>query len=258
MPGGIDAYRLVGEPAELERAGLFVAEGRLIVERLLLDGRFRVHSVVVTPPAAAALADVFRQRPEVHVDVVDPDVLQEITGFDFHRGCLALAHRPAAPMAAADLVQATRLLAIEGVGNPDNVGGLFRTAAAFGIDGVLLNRASGDPLYRKAIRTAMGASLRVPYARADAWLPALAQFRERGFKIVALTPSAGARSLSEVAATVAKDERLIVLVGAEGPGLDAETIALADVAVRIPMDNAVDSLNVVVAAGIALHALVAK
>ena len=132
---------------------------------------------------------------------------------------------------------------------------MFRTAAAFGVDAVLLNPASGDPLYRKAIRTSMGAALRVPYARADEWLPALAQFRERGFQIAALTPSAGARSLSEVADAVGKDDRLIVLVGAEGPGLDADTIALADIAVRIPIDSAVDSLNVVVAAGIALHAL---
>ena len=119
----------------------------------------------------------------------------------------------------------------------------------------MLNTASGDPLYRKAVRTSMGASLRVPYARADAWLPALAELRERGFRIVALTPAAGAQQLSEFAATVTRDDRLIVLVGAEGTGLGDDTLAFADVAVRIPIDAAVDSLNVVVAAGIALHAL---
>ena len=101
----------------------------------------------------------------------------------------------------------------------------------------------------------MGASLRVPYSRAEAWLPTLAQLRERGFRVVALTPAASAQSLSEFAATVEKSERLIVLVGAEGAGLDAETVALADVTVRIPIDSAIDSLNVVVAAGIALAGL---
>jgi tRNA G18 (ribose-2'-O)-methylase SpoU len=101
----------------------------------------------------------------------------------------------------------------------------------------------------------MGASLRVPYARADPWLPALAQFRERGFRVVALTPAAGARELSAFASTVGADDRLLVLVGAEGAGLDAETIALADVAVRIAIDNTIDSLNVVVATGIALWGL---
>ena len=95
----------------------------------------------------------------------------------------------------------------------------------------MLNTASGDPLYRKAVRTSMGASLRVPYARADAWLPALAELREGGFRIVALTPAAGAQQLSEFAATVTRDDRLIVLVGAEGPGLGDDTLAFADVAV---------------------------
>jgi tRNA G18 (ribose-2'-O)-methylase SpoU len=149
------------------------------------------------------------------------------------------------------------LLGIENVGNPDNIGGLFRTAAAFGIEGVLLNATSGDPLYRKALRTSMGASLRVPFARVDAWHASLEQLRQRGFRIVALTPAAGSLELRDFAASAGADDRLIVLVGAEGAGLDASTLALADVSVRIAIDTAVDSLNVVVAAGIALHALVA-
>ena len=253
MPGGIDAYRLVGEPAELERAGLFVAEGRLIVERLLLDGRFRVHSVVVTPPAAAALADVFRQRPEVHVEVVDPDVLHEITGFEFHRGCLALAHRPPAAMVAADLVQGTRLLALEGVGNPDNVGGLFRIAFAFGVEAVLLNPSTADPLYRKAIRTSMAATLRVPFVRLSPWPNSLDPLRAAGFQIVALTPDPEAVDLEEYARHAA--ERLVLLVGSEGPGLHETSLRDADARVRIPIHPRADSLNVVVAAGIALNRL---
>ena len=170
----------------------------------------------------------------------------------FHRGCLALVYRPP-DLAPPALHGARRLLGIENIANPDNIGGLFRTAAAFAVDGVVLDTASGDPLYRKAVRTSMGASLRVPYARAGAWLPALAELRERGFRIVAMTPAAGAHQLSDFAATVTRDERLVVLVGAEGAGLGDDTLAVADVAVRIPIDAAVDSLNVVVAAGIALR-----
>ena len=250
----LEPYRHVANPHWIREHGLFVAEGRLVVERLLALERFRLHSILVNRAAHDAMRQLLAAAA-APVLACDDSTLESITGYNFHRGCLALVHR-GTDLPPSALFGSRRLLGIENVANPDNIGGLFRTAAAFGIDGVLLNAASGDPLYRKAIRTAMGASLRVPYVRADAWLPALGQFRERGFKVVALTPSASARSLSEVAGTVGKDDRLIVLVGAEGPGLDPDTIALADVAVRIPIDNAVDSLNVVVAAGIALHALV--
>jgi tRNA G18 (ribose-2'-O)-methylase SpoU len=249
----LDPYRHVANPQWIRAHGLFVAESRLVVERLLSLDRFRLHSILVN----RAAHDVMRPMlslSDATVLACDDPTLESITGYNFHRGCLALVHRPA-DLAPAALFGSRRLLGIENVGNPDNIGGLFRTAAAFGVGGIILNATSGDPLYRKAIRTSMGASLRVPYAHTDEWLPALAQFRERGFKIAALTPSAAARSLSEVAEIVGKDDRLIVLVGAEGPGLDAGTIALADIAIRIPIDSAVDSLNVVVAAGIALHAL---
>ena len=122
------SYRDVGDPVALERKGLFVAEGRLTVERLLDEGRFDVESVAVTPAAAQALAAVFERHPGVPVHVCDPPELEAVTGFDFHRGCLALARRPAAP-SLETFAAASRLLALEGVGNPDNVGGLFRVAS---------------------------------------------------------------------------------------------------------------------------------
>jgi tRNA G18 (ribose-2'-O)-methylase SpoU len=249
----LDPYRHVAHPDWIRAHGLFVAEGRLVVERLLALDRFRVHSVLVNRAAHDAMRPLL-SAAQTTVLACDDPTLESITGYNFHRGCLALVYRPA-DLAPSALHGARRLLGIENIGNPDNIGGLFRTAAAFAVDGVVLNGASGDPLYRKAIRTAMGASLRVPYARAEAWLPALVQFRERGFRIVALTPGEGTKNLAEFAGAVGKDDRLIVLVGAEGSGLDSATLALADVPVRIPIDSAVDSLNVVVAAGIALHAL---
>jgi tRNA G18 (ribose-2'-O)-methylase SpoU len=250
---GIDAFRLVGDPAALERAGLFVAEGRLIVERLLLDGRFRAHSVAVTPAAATALASVFAQRADVPVHVCDPKQLQAITGFDFHRGCLALAWRTPERVTLDSFLLAERLLALEGVGNPDNVGGLFRTAFALGVQGVLLNSSTADPLYRKAIRTSMGATLRLPFVRLDAWADDLQRLRSRGFRIIALTPNPEATDLGDL--TVSDADRTIIVVGSEGNGLTRGALAQSDVQVRISIDPRADSLNVVVAAGIVLHAL---
>ena len=249
----LDPYRHVADPRWLRDRGLFVAEGRLVVDRLVALERFSVHSILVNRAAQTALLELL-STAAAPVFVCDDPTLESITGYNFHRGCLALVARPP-EVAAADLYGARRILGIEGVANPDNVGGLFRTAAAFGIDAILLDATSGDPLYRKAIRTSMGATLRMPHARLDEWLPALARFRERGFRLVALTPDPGAQRLDEFASGIGPDDRVIVLVGGEGSGLAGETIAFADGSVRIPIDDALDSLNVVVAAGIALHVI---
>jgi tRNA G18 (ribose-2'-O)-methylase SpoU len=249
----LNLFRLVGDPAALERAGLFVAEGRLVVERLLEDRCFRVHSVLVTPPAAVALASVFDRRPDVEVFVRDAKDVEAITGFDFHRGCVALAYRPEQQVRLDDLSTARRLLALEGVGNPDNVGGLFRAALAFGVGGVLLDDATADPLYRKAIRTSMAATLRIPFVRLSPWPHDLALLRARGFTVIALTPHPDAVALDDYARR--GDERLVLLVGSEGPGLRDASMCAADVRVRIPIDPRADSLNVVTAAAIALQRL---
>lgn len=246
-------YRHVGDPEWLRHQDLFVAEGRLVVDRLIALDRFAIHSVLVNRAAHDALVAQL-SSVETEVYVCDDDILTEITGFNFHRGCLALVTRPA-PAPVARLADMRHLLALEGVGNPDNVGGLFRTAAAFGVEGILLNATTGDPLYRKAIRTSMGASLRLPYVRVHDWLAELERFRQRGFTIVALTPRSDATAIEQFAEEMDRNTRLMVLVGAEGPGLDAATLGQADRRVRVPIDSAIDSLNVVVAAGIALERL---
>jgi tRNA G18 (ribose-2'-O)-methylase SpoU len=244
---------MVGDPAALERAGLFVAEGRLTVERLLEDGRFDVASVAVTATAANALAAVLARHATIPVHVCEPSVLEAITGFDFHRGCLALARRPAVARPLAEFAAASRLLALEAVGNPDNVGGLFRVALALGAEGVLLDGATGDPLYRKAIRTSMAATLRVPFTRVERWPVALDELKARGFQVAALTPDASAVALDDYRVDAGRG--LILLLGSEGPGLQPATMDYADVRLRIAVDARADSLNVVVAAGIALSAL---
>jgi tRNA G18 (ribose-2'-O)-methylase SpoU len=251
----LDPYRHVGDPEWIRSQDLFVAEGRLVVERLIDLERFDIASILVSRAAHDALIERL-SAVDTGVYVCDDSTLATITGFNFHRGCLALVARPV-PLAPERLLPARRLLALEGVGNPDNVGGLFRTAAAFGVDGVLLNHTSGDPLYRKAIRTSMGAALKVPFARADAhgWLSTLDDCRRRGFTIAALTPSLDAEPLASFVRRVGAADPIVVLFGAEGPGLASTTLEHADARVRIPIDSTVDSLNVVVAAGIALHGL---
>ena len=242
-------YQHVGDHRWLTAQGLFVAEGRFVVRRLLESHRFRIKSVVVTRAALQGLSDALLADTPVHV--LEQDVLNRITGYNFHRGCLALAHRPQ-QTAPAGLDEARRLLALEGVGNPDNVGGLFRVAAAFGVDGVLVDPTSADPFYRKSMRTSMGAVLDVPFDRVLAWPAALGQFRERGFDVVALTPRDDARPLGDYIAGGAAAHRVVVMVGAEGSGLTEEALAMATERVRIPISPGIDSLNVTVAAGIAL------
>jgi tRNA G18 (ribose-2'-O)-methylase SpoU len=246
----LDRYADVGNPAALERAGLFVAEGRHVVARLIEDGRFEIESILVTPAARAAL-DGLIDRVSCPVLVENQAAVNRITGFNFHRGCLALARRPAALPRVESFVGERRLLALEQVGNPDNIGGLFRVALALGAGGVLLDSASADPLYRKAIRTSMAAVLRVPFTRVREWPLGLDVLRRSGRLLVALTPAVDAVPIEQVP----RDRKLVLLLGAEGEGLREETLHVADLRTRIPINSAADSLNVVVAAGIALHTL---
>jgi tRNA G18 (ribose-2'-O)-methylase SpoU len=243
-------YRHVGDPVWLRARGLFVAEGRLVVARLL-DVGYPIESVLVTPAAGAAL-DPARLQGCV-VLVAPPSIVNGVTGFNFHRGCLAIAPR-LAPLPLDAFTAARRVVILEGVGNPDNVGGVFRSAAALGADGVLLGPGVGDPLYRKAMRTSMGAALRLPFAPLEPWPDALASIRPMGFQIVALTP-AGTTALEQFAEGLDPGMRLAILAGAEGPGLTGAALSAADVTVRIPVDARSDSLNVVVAVSIALERL---
>jgi tRNA G18 (ribose-2'-O)-methylase SpoU len=177
--------------------------------------------------------------------------MKDVTGFHFHRGCLALAHRPPT-VGLDDLPGRGCLLGLEGVGNPDNVGGLVRTAAAFGVAGMLLDRTTGDPFYRKALRTSMGAALEMPFVRAADWTGALGRLQANGWIVAALTPAADAEPLGRAASRLAAAPARVLLVGSEGAGLSGEALSRADIRLRVPVSSRVDSLNVVVAAGIAL------
>ena len=251
----LDDFRAIADPALLRTRGLFVAEGRLVVRRLLSEPSYRVRAVLVTAAAHGAVKDALARRPDTHAYVVPLALIARITGFHIHRGCLAIGERPDTPDAADLLVRRPRrLVVLEAVGNPDNVGGIFRNALAFGSGGVVLDPASADPLYRKAIRVSSGAALLVPYARARQWPAALRTIAAAGYGVVALTPAPDAADLEEAAGQWPADRPLALLLGAEGAGLSSAALACADLHVRIRIDTAVDSLNVAVAAGIALHA----
>jgi tRNA G18 (ribose-2'-O)-methylase SpoU len=241
-------YRLLTDPSALAREGLFVAEGRFVVRRLLTSSRFKTRSVLVTPVAFASIRDLVPASLPCHI--ADQPTMDSIVGFNIHRGCLALAERPAIRcVEAIDLRTLGRVVVLEGVNNPDNIGGVFRSAAAFGADLVVLGPGCGDPFYRKAIRTSMAATLEVPMAAAGEWPAALAALRTNGLRVIALTPEAHATPLEELS----RVGRRALLFGTEGAGLSAAALAAADERVRIRTTDRVDSLNVTVAASIAMH-----
>ena len=250
----IAPFRGVRDPELVRGRGQFIAEGRLVVRRAIEDGRYRVRAVLVNDAAHAQLADALaRLPPDASIFVGGAGLFVALTGFHIHRGCLALVDRPPAGTLDAVVAGAATLVVLEGVANPDNVGSIFRNAAAFGCDAIVLSPACGDPFYRKAIRTSMGAVLRVPFAVADPWPASLAAIRGAGFAVAALTPRAPAVDLATVAH--ARPPRLALVAGAEGAGLSAAVESVADWRIRIPIADAVDSLNVSVAVAIALHAL---
>jgi tRNA G18 (ribose-2'-O)-methylase SpoU len=236
---------------ERER-GIFTVEGRLSIE-ILLTSTYVVRSLFVAEEHVARVASL------VHTDApiftMPALAMEAVTGVHFHRGVLAVAERPDLPT-VADLVRtATRLLVLEAVNDHENIGALFRNAAAFGVDAVVLDPTSTDPLYRRSTRVSLGHVLTVPFARVDdgGWPTALHDLRGLGFTTWALTPDESAEPLGRVVA--ARPEHIALVVGAEGPGLSEAALAATDRRVRIPMVAGVDSVNVATAAAIAMSAL---
>ena len=249
-------YAGVREPALLRNRGLLIAEGRFVVRRLLDAGHITVRSLLLNDAALNGLSDVLaatKHQPEIYV--ASPDVITAATGFNLHRGCLALAERPAEVSMETVLSTGTLLAVLERVVDADNVGSVFRSAEAFGVDAVLLSPGCCDPFYRKAIRTSSGAALVVPCAAATPWPDALDRLRNSGFVIAATTPDDGAANIQDFVGTEAARGPVAVLFGTEGQGLTAEALARADIRLRIPMSGTLDSLNIATVAGIVLHRL---
>ena len=232
--------------------GIFVVEGRLALRQLLRSGH-RVRSVLSIPSRTAAVEDELAGAGVEAGDATFPHlvaergVLRDVAGFDVHRGVLAAADRAPLPGAAELLSGARRVVVVDGVNDHENLGALFRNAAALGVRAVLLDDTAADPLYRRSIRVSAGWTLRLPYARggASAAIPDL--LRRHGLRPVALTPGHGALPVDEAADRGVLDDPVALVVGAEGPGLPDATVAACDAAVRVPMHGEVDSLNVATA-----------
>lgn len=231
--------------------GLFIAEGALVIERALAAG-YALRSALMSPTWLDRTAPAL-QRSAAPVYVAEETLLRELTGFHVHRGALASVHRKPLP-SLADLLTSTSLLTVvEDMVNHTNLGAIFRTAAALGVEGVAISPRAADPLYRRSVRVSMGAVFTVPYARAETWPDALEQIKAAGFTVAALTPAPDAVPLDQLAGQLA--DRVALLVGTEGAGLSRGVLARADLAVQIPMAAGIDSLNVATATGIALWEL---
>lgn len=240
------ALRRMREPEE----GLYIAESAKVIARAVAAGH-RVRSVLTQQKW---LADVQRIVPDATAIYLVPDAVAEaVTGYVVHRGALAAMHRPTLA-SVSDLVRdARRVLVLEDIVDHTNVGAAFRSAAALGVDAILVTPRCADPLYRRSVRVSMGTVFQVPWTRTGEWQEVGAELHDAGFVVAALALSDKAIGLDEFAAR--QDERVALALGAEGDGLSADALAYADLTVMIPMSGGVDSLNVAAAAAVAVWAL---
>jgi len=249
----IAAYACMRERDLVGREGRFIAEGEVVVRLLARRGRFAIESLLLGESRLERLRDVVDALPpHAPVYTARQEVLDAIVGFPIHRGVLAVGlrgHEPSLEDILRTLPPRALLVGLVGLANHDNVGGVFRNAAAFGANAVLIDPGTCDPLYRKAIRVSAGACLVTPFARAANAETLLEALRRHGFEILALSPS-GAEPLR----SVRRPDRVAVLLGTEGPGLPASILAGLR-AVRIPMAGDFDSLNVATTSGVVLHHL---
>lgn len=241
--------------------GRFMAEGELVVRRLI-GSRYGVESALVSEKRIDGLRDALETLPgETPVYVAPQGVMDAIVGFHIHRGVLAVGRRGAAPSAAevvASLGPGARMVVVlETIANHDNMGGLFRNAAALGADAILLTARCSDPMWRKSIRVSMGSVLLIPFGWMGELPEAYATLRGAGFTTLAMTPrgDVGAVELESFGTTHPAPERVALVVGAEGPGLSDGALREADERVRIGMAEGVDSLNVATAAAVGMYAL---
>jgi tRNA G18 (ribose-2'-O)-methylase SpoU len=226
--------------------GLFIAEGTKVITRAVAAG-YPLRSVLVGESRRADLPSL--PTGDAPVYVVSDETAERLTGYRVHRGALASLARKELP-AVADLAAVSdRVLVLEDLVDHANVGAIFRSAAALGVDAVILSPRCADPLYRRAVKVSMGAVFVIPYSRMTAWYDGLAELRTAGFRLLALTPDAAATPI----AAVNPGGRTALMLGTEGDGLTSRWLREADQPIRIPMAAGIDSLNVVAAAAIACH-----
>jgi tRNA G18 (ribose-2'-O)-methylase SpoU len=239
-------YTAMRERDLIGREGLFIAEGEVVVRVLLQRSQFKVRSLLLESRRVESLHDIL--PTDLPIYVVSQTVMDTVVGFSIHRGVLALGDRGPQQLNPHELLTSGDLfVALAGLTNHDNVGGIFRNAAAFGVSAILLDDETCDPLYRKAIRVSAGAALVVPFARCGSTNAMLDLLSNANVEVIALTPRG-----TETIDALPPHQRRALLLGTEGPGLPDAIIARAR-PVRIDMAPGLDSLNVSVASGIALH-----
>lgn len=230
--------------------GLYLAESALVLERALRAGHVPRSVLALGGSVAEAERLV---GPDVPIFAGPPHLLEQLTGYLLHRGLIASMHRPALVTPEILIADARRIVILENVADPTNVGAIFRSVAGIGADAVLVTPRCSDPFYRRAIRVSMGTVLQVPWTRVGEWDSTGAMLRASGFHIAALALEPGAVSLRSFAAVA--PERVALVLGAEGEGLTREAIEAADTVVQIPMAHGIDSLNVAATAAVAMYAL---
>lgn len=243
--------RKLREPEE----GMYIAESSRVLRRALAAGH-KPRSFFLAEKWLEDLDDVFQQYPDVPVYIGKAKLLEEITGFHLHRGAMAAMHRPAPVPLEVLLDGARRVAVLEDIVDHTNVGAIFRSAAALGLDAVLVTPRCGDPLYRRSVRVSMGTVFQVPWARLESWPGDLDRLKKQGFTVAAMELTDDAVDLDELADRGL--DKLALVLGTEGAGMSAETLAAVDLAVKIPMRPGVDSLNVAAASAVAFWELRAK
>ena len=242
------ALRRVLEPA----GGLYIAESPKVIARALNAGH-RPRSLLIQEQWTADAERLLADWPDVPVYVGEAAVLEQLTGYNMHRGALAAMHRPDLQPVEALLENARRIVILEDIVDHTNVGAIFRSVAGLGADAVLITPRCADPLYRRSVRVSMGTVLQVPWTRLPEWSVATPLLHAAGFQLAALALTDHAVSLDVFAES--PPERLALILGAEGDGLSQHALSAADTVVTIPMLHGVDSLNVASASAVALYAL---
>jgi tRNA G18 (ribose-2'-O)-methylase SpoU len=248
----LDDYRRLQDNTirqQLETTGrFFIIEGWEAVRRLLSSG-WDVRSILVTEDKADRLVDLGDRVGSFPRYVVSRQVASQVVGFDMHRGVIASAGRPEPRGWRAVATAASRLAILEGINDYENLGAIFRSAAALGIEGLLLGPSVPDPLYRRSVRVSMGAVLMVPFARVETWPGDLEVLKAIGFTLIALTPDPSAALIE----SVGHPPRTALLLGSEASGLSKSALAATHLQIRIGQSDGLDSLNVGHAAAIAFH-----
>ncbi|MDO4478392.1 MAG: RNA methyltransferase [Lachnospiraceae bacterium] len=251
----LDLYARLTENQLLNRAdpthGMFIAESPKVIERALNAGCRPISFLVEDRHVDGEAAGVLARCPDTPVYTAPFSVLKDLTGFALTRGALCAMYRPVQPSVASLVDQAARLVILENVVNPTNVGAIFRSAAAMGMDGVLLTPGCSDPLYRRAIRVSMGTVFQIPwtYLDRDTWpAPTIDTLKQAGFTTVSMALKPDSLRLDDP--TLKAADKLAIILGTEGDGLADDTLAACDHTVIIPMYHEVDSLNVAAAAAV--------